>query len=345
MINIPSDLRKNKETIIGNMDLRESICLFIGLIFGIIVLYYIRVILGYKRIIIAAFISCLFVIPFLFIGFKRINGMKIDDYFKVFVNNKIIANSNRLPICINNELIVNKNKYEIIRYYKLNNKEDILILRKYLISKNIGLILTEYIDYDNCQYAVFRINGKELILDKIKRNKEDILRIKEEIKTNKNIEYIKELKQKLLELKNKKFNDIKNELDIFNGLDNIKIDRIDRKNVITNKKNAEILDTDIINIINIKLKNEEREFCELNLFCIDYFRDFINCINNKLIFINLEDKVDVYFYDNKQNKQAENIVDINIIDKKSCMYLNTINLDAKNYYNHYRQINDLREIL
>ena len=77
MVNIPSDLRKNKETIMGNMDLRECICLFLGLLLAIGILYYIRVILGYKRIVIAAFVAGIFIIPFLFIGFKRINGLSI----------------------------------------------------------------------------------------------------------------------------------------------------------------------------------------------------------------------------------------------------------------------------
>ena len=60
MVNIPSDLRKNKETIIGNMDLSECVCLFLGLILALGVLYYIRVVLGYKRIVIAAFIAGIF---------------------------------------------------------------------------------------------------------------------------------------------------------------------------------------------------------------------------------------------------------------------------------------------
>ena len=81
MVSIPSDLRKNKEKIIGNMDLRESACLFLGLALAISILYYIRVVLGYSRILIAAFIAGLFTIPFIVIGFKKINGMKIDDYF------------------------------------------------------------------------------------------------------------------------------------------------------------------------------------------------------------------------------------------------------------------------
>ena len=126
MVNIPSDLRKNKETIIGNMDLSECVCLFLGLILALGVLYYIRVVLGYKRIVIAAFIAGIFLIPFLFIGFKRINGMKIDDYFKVFVNNKIIANETRLPVCRSEEAAVKNKKYELVRYYKLRTMNDML---------------------------------------------------------------------------------------------------------------------------------------------------------------------------------------------------------------------------
>lgn len=148
MVNIPSDLRKNKETIIGNMDLRESICLFLGLVFSTLILYYLIVVLDLKNIVLAAFIAGIFLIPFLIMGFKKINGMKMDDYFKVFVNNKIFASEKRVNKSINSEIKVNNKKYELIRCYELVEKDEMLSLRQYLIDKKI-LILTEYIEYKN----------------------------------------------------------------------------------------------------------------------------------------------------------------------------------------------------
>ena len=378
MINVPSDLRKNKETIIGNMDLRESICLFLGLMLAIGILYYIRVILGYKRIVIAAFIGGIFIIPFLFIGFKKINGMKVDDYFKIFVNNKIIANEKRLPICSSKEEVVKKKKFELIRYYKLYLRKELINLRGYLKGK--GLILTEYIDYNNEMYAIFRLNGKDLILEQIKKNKEEIESKKKEIKafindvikkvksekitlTKKNkvakkkqYKQIKEhkkekvknlykkvnlLKLELKTLKNKTFEELKNEVDIFENVSNRYAKRIAVKSV--NKKEKIILDNSIVNLRK-SISEDERNLYQLNLFSKGNFRDFIESIDNKIVFINSDDRVDVYV-----NKKAENesiLVDLTEVDKESGLYTGSIiSLEARNFYNHYRSINNLEEIL
>lgn len=378
MINVPSDLRKNKETIIGNMDLRESICLFLGLMLAIGILYYIRVILGYKRIVIAAFIGGIFIIPFLFIGFKKINGMKVDDYFKIFVNNRIIANEKRLPICSSKEEVVKKKKFELIRYYKLYLRKELINLRGYLKGK--GLILTEYIDYNNERYAIFRLNGKDLILEQIKKNKEEIESKKKEIKafindvikkvksekitlTKKNkvarkkqYNQIKEhkkekiknlykkvnlLKLELKTLKNKTFEELKNEVDIFENVPNIYAKRIVVKSV--NKKEKIILDNSIVNLRK-SINEDERNVYQLNLFSKGNFRDFIESIDNKIVFINSDDKVNVYV-----NKKVENesiLVDLTEVDKENDLYTGSIiSLEARNFYNHYRSINNLEEIL
>lgn len=378
MVNIPSDLRKNKETIIGNMDLRECVCLFLGLVLALGILYYIRVVLGYKRIVIAAFIAGIFLIPFLFIGFKRINGMKIDDYFKVFVNNKIIANERRLPICFNEEVVVKNKKYELIRYYKLRLRKEMLYLREHLKEK--GLILTEYIDYNDERYAIFRLDGKDLILNQIKRNREQIESKKKEIKefiknvvkrvksekiklTKKNkiarkkqYNQIKEqrkeklknlytkvnlLKSELKELKNKTFEKIKNEVDIFEKMPNIYAKQIVVKPV--NKKEKVVLNNNIIKLRK-SIDEDERNLYQLNLFSKGSFRDFIENIDNKIIFINTDDKVDVYA--DKKIGDESMIVDLIEVDKKSNLYSSTIlSLEARNFYNHYRSVNDLEEIL
>lgn len=378
MINVPSDLRKNKETIIGNMDLRESICLFLGLMLAIGILYYIRVILGYKRIVIAAFIGGIFIIPFLFIGFKKINGMKVDDYFKIFVNNKIIANEKRLPICSSKEEVVKKKKFELIRYYKLYLRKELINLRGYLKGK--GLILTEYIDYNNERYAIFRLNGKDLILEQIKKNKEKIESKKKEIKSfindvikkvksekitltkknkvarKKQYKEIKEHKKEKIEnlykkvnllnlelktLKNKTFEELKNEVDIFENVPNIYAKRIAVKSV--NKKEKIILDNSIVNLRK-SINEDERNLYQLNLFSKENFRDFIESIDNKIVFINSDDRVDVYV-----NKKAENesiLVDLTEVDKENDLYTGSIiSLEARNFYNHYRSINNLEEIL
>ena len=379
MVNIPSDLRKNKETIIGNMDLSECVCLFLGLILALGVLYYIRVVLGYKRIVIAAFIAGIFLIPFLFIGFKRINGMKIDDYFKVFVNNKIIANETRLPVCRSEEAAVKNKKYELVRYYKLRLRKEMLYLRDCLKEK--GLILTEYIDYNNERYAIFRLDGKDLVVNQIKRNKELIENKKKEIRdfTNNVVKRIKKekirltkknkvarkkqyikikelrkekfnslyakvslLKSELKLLKSKTYEDLKREVDIFEGTSNIKAERIFVK--IENKKKKEIDTDDFISTLRETMAEDERKLYKLHLFNKSSFRNFIEGTNNKIIFINSTDKVDVYTY--KEDIDGVGLVDLVELDKKQGLYSSTIlSLEARNFYNHYRSINNLEEIL
>ena len=381
MVNIPSDLRKNKETIMGNMDLRECICLFLGLLLAIGILYYIRVILGYKRIVIAAFVAGIFIIPFLFIGFKRINGMKIDDYFKVFVNNKIIANENRLPVCHSEEVIVKNKKYELIRYYKLRLRKEMLYLRDCL--KDKGLVLTEYIDYNNERYAIFRLDGKDLILERLKRNKELIenkrkeirdfsnnvvKRIKKEkinltkknkVSRKKQCTKIKELRKEKLNnlyakvsllkhelkvLKNKTFEDIKSEVDIFENMPNIYAKQIVVKLVNKKRKEETISDNNIISLREL-ISEDERNLYQLHLFNRINFRSFIGSIDNKIVFINANNKVDVYFYFVGASSTSP-LVDLIELDKKQGLYGSTIlSLEARNFYSHYRSINDLGEIL
>lgn len=400
MISIPSDLRKNKDTIIGNMDLRECICLFLGLLLALGILYYIRVILGYKRIVLAAFIAGLFIIPFLFIGFKRINGMKIDDYFKVFINNKIIANSNRANICPYVETQVKNVKYELIRYYKLKLRKEVLMLRETLKERN-NLILTEYIDYNDSRYAIFRLDGKELIQNQIKRNKKLIEGKKKEIKdfiknvikvikkekivlTKKNrvarkkqhkqIDKLKKerlknlyrkvgkLKTELKSLKSKTFDILKDEVDIFENLSDVKAERILVKE--SNKKKKEVDIDSPITSLRKNINDDERQLCQLHLFSKEIFRDFIESIDNKIVFINADNEVDVYFYDARVHivrpydgasptniefvgaSSTSPLVDFIELDKKDGLYNSTIlSFEARNFYNHYRSINNLEEIL
>ena len=370
MINIPSDLRKNKDKIIGEFDLRECICLFLELLLGIFILYYIRVVLGYKRIIIAAFIAGVFVIPFLFIGFKKINGMKVDDYFKVFINNKIIANSNRINICHYEERKVKSQKNEMIRYYRLNDANELLTLRQYLIDKNI-LILSEYIDYKNDKLAIFRLDATDLITEQIRRNKvaieEKIKEIKEfinneikpvkaikkpdtedkiEFKTNKK-QKLKKLSETLNKLKSEKkylqcksFYDLKEEVDIFEDIKNTKAERILVNNQVKKKKN-EISDCYIANLRNI-LTEDERIINQLHLYNKDTLRSIVKSIDDKIVFINNENKVDVYYFGDINI----DLVETNKLDKKSEIYNGTIlRLEARNIYNHYRKINNLEEII
>ena len=305
--------------------------------------------------------------------------MKIDDYFKVFVNNKIIANETRLPVCRSEEAAVKNKKYELVRYYKLRLRKEMLYLRDCLKEK--GLILTEYIDYNNERYAIFRLDGKDLVVNQIKRNKELIENKKKEIRdfTNNVVKRIKKekirltkknkvarkkqyikikelrkekfnslyakvslLKSELKLLKSKTYEDLKREVDIFEGTSNMKAERIFVK--IENKKKKEIDTDDFISTLRETMAEDERKLYKLHLFNKSSFRNFIEGTNNKIIFINSTDKVDVYTY--KEDIDGVGLVDLVELDKKQGLYSSTIlSLEARNFYNHYRSINNLEEIL
>ena len=306
--------------------------------------------------------------------------MKIDDYFKVFVNNKIIANETRLPVCRSEEAVVKNKKYELVRYYKLRLRKEMLYLRDCL--KDKGLVLTEYIDYNNERYAIFRLDGKDLILERLKRNKELIENKKKEIRdfTNNVVKRIKKekinltkknkvsrekqcikikelrkekfnnlfakvssLKSELKLLKSKTYEDLKSEVDIFEGISNIKAERIFVK--IENKKKKEIDTDDFIYTLRETMAEDERNLYQLHLFNRINFRSFIESIDNKIVFINADNKVDVYFYFVGASSTSP-LVDLIELDKKNGLYTNTIlSLEARDFYNHYRSINDLEEIL
>ena len=358
MVNIPSDLRKNKETIIGNMNLRECVCLFLGIVFSMLVLYYLKAFLGYKNIIAATFISELFLVPFLILGFKQINGMKIDDYIKVFINNKILSNSKRVNISNFIEPKISNKKYELIRYYRLVDKRELIILREYLLNKN-GLILTEFVDYKNISIVIFRLDGKNMILEKIEKNKKAI-----ENKNNEILDYIKrkkrvlnngkknELNQLYDELKkikeekkylqSKTFNDLKNEVNIFENLENVNAERIFTNKNIKIKNSSSENYCEITNLIE-KINNDDRNINELHLFDKSRFKNFFKSIEDKIIFINNDDKVDIYVFGNNMSKE---MVDLTLIDRKETLYKETIlRFNATNLYNHYRKINNLMEII
>lgn len=371
MISIPSDLRKNKDTIVGNMDLRECICLFLGLLLALGILYYIRVVLGYKRIVIAAFIAGIFIIPFLFIGFKKIHGMRIDDYFKVFVNNKIIANSCRLNICECTELDIKDKKYELLRYYRIMDKEEIIDLRQYLLDKKI-LILTELVNYNNDKIAIFRLDGKDLILEQIQRNKASILNLKSKIREFINnelkpakhlrkqdkediVEFKNSKKSKILEIENrikslkremkylqaKTFNELKNEVNIFESIGYVKAERM---TVNIQNGNSEPSDNGYISNLRKAFSEDSRTLIQLHLFNKNVLNGIFKKLDDTIVFINNEGEVDIYTFGANFNDDV--ILDFDVINNNEKMYATTIlSLEARNEYKHYRKIKDIEEVL
>ena len=81
----------------------------------------------------------------------------------------------------------------------------------------------------------------------------------------------------------------------------------------------------------------------LNIFDKIRFKDFIQSKKDKIVLINKDDKVDVFYY---SNEEVSSIIDTIEIDKKLFLYRTTIlSLEARNLYNHYRKINDLPQAI
>lgn len=371
MINIPNDLRKNKDKIIGNMDLRECICVFLGVILAIAFLYYFRIVLQYKRVVILAFFAGLIVIPFLFFGFKRINGMKVDSYIKVFINNNILSR----PVRINRYSLaddtVKEKKYELVRYYKLDDKNEMIKLRQFLFDKNI-LYLTEYVSYKNESYVIFRINCKDMELLQEKRNKESIEIKNNEIKDiNKKLLksnlvikklQIKIKRDKILKKTNEedanKLNTIINEKkELKSKLNELKSisKTLKSKRIDTFKNEIDIFENygihkaqrfDDIKLLKENIVNDERNIYEVNIFNKQELKEIMGN-GDRIIFISNDGKANIFIYENDVfvNKIKDHICDLISIDKKQGIYDSIKILEVRNLYNFYRKVNSLEEIL
>ena len=103
---------------------------------------------------------------------------------------------------------------------------------------------------------------------------------------------------------------------------------------------------DTIKNLQNSIKSDERKLYQLHLFGKSKFRNFIESKNNKIVYINKNDEVDVYTFNESIDTTCLDIVDLNEINKTLETYKQSILLlEARNYYNHYRKINSLMEII
>lgn len=93
-VNISSNIKANKRTIIGKFDLKDLIFLMIAFIVGILVLTVVVYIFGVKNIMIILPILSIFEIPIITVGFMKIYNMSYIDYLnlKDKSNNSIYRN-------------------------------------------------------------------------------------------------------------------------------------------------------------------------------------------------------------------------------------------------------------
>ena len=83
MINISSNIRDNKNAIIGNFDLQDILFILVAGVIGILMLSFVLVVLSIRNIILIFILLAVVEIPIVTLGFFKIYNMKIIDYIKV----------------------------------------------------------------------------------------------------------------------------------------------------------------------------------------------------------------------------------------------------------------------
>ena len=310
MINISSNIRDNKNTIIGKFDLRDILFILIAGATGILILSIVLVALSIRNIFIIFIILSFFEIPIVTLGFFRIYNMKIIDYIKLKLKSD------------------NKQYRKQIRSIKNNESEKYIFV---LCIRDVDLIKFDKIINDLYKLVHFKnielkILFKNLYLIIEVENLKDVLyeRLFDYLYKNTNIKYVKsedilnyELYINSLKFINKKYNkeevkNIKKYRQKINKLKNIKEENKKTEylaNRILTFKNHEYIKVykfvfykfpfnlkvffdlkDICNITShICIENDNKEQGSINLSEMSFVNTFIDFtyvyedISNKLI--------------------------------------------------------------
>lgn len=144
LINISSNIKDNKRTIIAKFDLKDLLFILIAIVVGIIVITIFLILFGLRSILPLIFTLGIIELPILTLGFARIYNMPFSDYLKM----KRISNNsvNRLKIIRKKSeekflihLEVKKENIEKV----LNDIKKLVNLKSYEISilKNISILV------------------------------------------------------------------------------------------------------------------------------------------------------------------------------------------------------------
>ena len=152
-INISSNIKANKKTIIGKFDLKDIFFILIASIIGIVVLSFLLIFLSIKNIFIIIIILALFEVPIITLGFLKIHYMTVYDYIKL--KNKSDNESYRKQIIKRN--IKNHDKYILIFVI---NDDDIQYKKLNIVMNDLKKI----IPYENVQIK-FEFNVEFLIIE------------------------------------------------------------------------------------------------------------------------------------------------------------------------------------
>ena len=305
-INISSNIKANKNTIIGKFDFRDLMYITVAIVVGILIISILVVLLPFTNIFIIFLILALFEIPIISIGFMNIYNMKLIDYIKM------IDKSDNKPYRRQTIRRKQDKDYYIIPLVLTN--EDIGSALK-----DIELVLVElkkYIRFEN-QYEIKIFNKSIILLKKIKESKfVDYAGLFRFLRENRYIKYISNDDIKIYSLYlsslifiDKKYN--KQQLEVFRK-EKLKLSRIRPKdlsnekyysltNEIIDKRDNEYLK--VLKIVlykypfNIDILNKIKEFCDITIY-IDlkdekFSVENINYIDTFILFTGSKENIDV----------------------------------------------------
>ena len=305
-INISSNIKANKNTIIGKFDFRDLMYITVAIVVGILIISILVVLLPFTNIFIIFLILALFEIPIISIGFMNIYNMKLIDYIKM------IDKSDNKPYRRQTIRRKQDKDYYIIPLVLTN--EDIGSALK-----DIELVLVElkkYIKFEN-QYEIKIFNKSIILLIKIKESKfVDYAGLFRFLRENRDIKYISNDDIKIYSLYlsslifiDKKYN--KQQLEVFSK-EKLKLSRIRPRdlynekyysltNEIIDKRDNEYLK--VLKIVlykypfNIDILNKIKEFCDITIY-IDlkdekFSVENINYIDTFILFTGSKENIDV----------------------------------------------------
>ena len=177
-INISSNIKANKKTIIGKFHLKDIFFILIASIIGIVVLSFLLIFLSIKNIFIIIIILALFEVPIITIGFLKIHYMPVYDYIKL--KNKSDNEPYRKQV-----IKSNINKYDKYILIFVINDGDIQYKKLNIVMNDLKKI----IPYENVQIK-FEFNVEFLIIEVKNIFNVDYKKLFKYLNLNKNIKYI-----------------------------------------------------------------------------------------------------------------------------------------------------------
>lgn len=335
-INISSNIKANKNAIIGKFDIKDIFFILVAFVIGIVVLSVLLVFLSIRNMFIILIVLAIFEIPIITVGFLKLYDIEVLDYIKM--KNKSDNKSYRKQMV--RKKPNNGDKYLIsILIDRANNKSDIDFSK---LEEIINILYT-LLHYKKMMIKV--IYGKLILVVEIAEGIEidysklfDYLRVSKEIKyisteDIKNYEtYIKSLKFENKKYNNKQNKDIKQKKD--------KLSKIEVES-LTNEKNGSILEEILLNkeVEYLKVLKITLYKSPFNLNIINEIKEKCNIVSHISIDIYSNEKVDEEMGKTKKINYSE----LSFVD--TFIEIEGSEEEIKNRYNEVREILEKEEVL